>query len=103
MHGHQAHKFFAKYYARFSLTLLALGSLLIAGCGGGANTEALPAVNLPQASNYTGPAPATDDVQAFMLSLWSNIARPDRCGACHSQDGGQSPMFSRTDDVNLDV
>ena len=76
-------------------------SLVIAGCGGGADTQTLPALNLPQVSNYTGPAPATADVQSFMLNLWNNIARPDRCGACHSQGGGQSPMFARTDDVNF--
>jgi len=77
------------------------GSLLIAGCGGGADTQPLPAVNQTQAANYTGPAPATEDVQAFMLSLWQNIARPDRCGACHSPSVNQSPMFARNDDVNL--
>ncbi len=76
-------------------------SLLVSGCGGGASTETLPAVNLPQTANYAGPAPETEDVQAFQLNLWNNIARTDRCGACHSQDGGQSPMFARTDDVNL--
>jgi len=84
----------------FFVTIL-MSSLVIAGCGGGASTETLPAINQPEVSNYTGPAPATADVQAFMLNLWDNIARPDRCGACHSQDGGQSPMFARTDDVNL--
>ena len=36
-----------------------------------------------------------------MLSLWANVARPDRCGACHSDDGGQAPLFGRDDDVNL--
>lgn len=76
-------------------------SLFIAGCGGGAGTETLPAVNQPQTANYTGPAPETEDVQAFQLNLWSNISPTDRCGGCHSQDGGQSPMFARTDDVNL--
>ena len=75
--------------------------LIIAGCGGGADTEALPQLNLPTATNYTGPAPATADVQAFMINLWDNVARPDRCGGCHSDTGGQAPMFARTDDVNL--
>ncbi len=86
---------------RVTLAMILTSSLMVAGCGGGASTEALPAVTLPQTSNYTGPAPATADVQSFMLNLWDNIARPDRCGACHSQNVGQSPMFARTDDVNL--
>jgi len=87
----------SRTYLAFILTT----GLTIAGCGGGASTETLPAVNLPQVSDYTGPAPATADVQAFMLNLWDNVARPDRCGACHSQNVAQSPMFARTDDVNL--
>jgi len=56
--------------ARIYLGVMLAGSLLIAGCGGGADTQPLPAVNQTQAANYTGPAPATEDVQAFMLSLW---------------------------------
>jgi hypothetical protein len=75
--------------------------LVVAGCGGGAGTESLPQLSLPSATNYTGPVPATADVQAYMLSLWDNVARPDRCGACHSEAGGQAPMFARSDDVNL--
>ncbi len=86
---------------RIYLVFMLAGSLLITGCGGGADTQPLPAVNQTQAANYTGPAPATEDVQVFMLSLWQNIARPDRCGACHSPNVNQSPMFARNDDVNL--
>lgn len=78
-----------------------LASLIVFGCGGGAGTESLPQLNLPAVTNYTGPAPVSDDVQTFMLSLWANIARPDRCGACHSETGGQAPLFARSDDVNL--
>ena len=101
MHDQRNRSTFGRLRAMTSLITLLATTLIIAGCGGGASTEALPALNLPQTTNYTGPAPATADVQAFMLSLWGNIARNDRCGACHSQDGGQSPMFARTDDVNL--
>jgi hypothetical protein len=50
--------------------------------------------------NYTGPAPATTDVQNFKLALWDNLAKPERCGACHIQDQ-QSPPFARFDDINL--
>jgi len=80
---------------------IALASFITVGCGGGADTEALPQLNLPAVTNYTGDPPASDDVQTFMLSLWANVARPDRCGACHSEDGGQAPLFARSDDVNL--
>ena len=86
----------------FRATLGLIATAAIAGCtGGGADTEinaALAALNL---SDYTGPAPATPDVQSFRVNLWDNIRTSNRCGACHSVDGGQLPMFARSDDVNL--
>ncbi|MBW4052163.1 MAG: LamG domain-containing protein [Proteobacteria bacterium] len=73
----------------------------LAGCGpSGPSTQ----VNQPTATastgDYTGPAPKNADVQAFQVSLWNNIRSSDRCGGCHYA-GGQSPMFARSDDVNL--
>ncbi len=82
-------------------TLLVLVTL--AACsGGGASTtvnqQATPPTN--SANTYTGPAPGNADVQAFKINLWENIRAANRCGGCHHQ-GGQSPMFARSDDVNL--
>lgn len=76
-------------------------SMLLAGCGpsGPATTVNQP-TGTAATSNYTGPAPANADVQHFEVSLWNNIRTADRCGGCHHQ-GGQSPMFARSDDVNL--
>ncbi|MGH8287492.1 MAG: LamG domain-containing protein [Steroidobacteraceae bacterium] len=76
-------------------------ALMLAGCGpsGPATTVNQPTGTAPT-SNYTGPAPANADVQRFEVSLWNNIRTQDRCGGCHHQ-GGQSPMFARSDDVNL--
>jgi hypothetical protein len=82
--------------------LLALASVLLAGCGAGsAQTSANPQAGSPPptAQSYTGPAPASADVQAFVVNLWNNVKPQDRCGACHIQ-GNQSPMFARSDDVN---
>ncbi len=82
--------------------LAACGLLALAGCaGGGADTEINPATGAPNVSNYSGPAPATADVQSFKINLYDNIRSNNRCGACHSVEGGQSPMFARSDDVNL--
>ena len=79
---------------------LALLALLSACGGGGApvNVNAPPPTNMAQ--SYTGPPPANADVQAFMVNLWVNINPSNRCGGCHHA-GGQSPMFARSDDVNL--
>src|SRR5215475_2326398 len=80
-----------------ALTLLAV----LSGCGGGGAptmVNAAPPTNAAQ--HYTGPPPANADVQAFMINLWANISPSNRCGGCHHA-GGQSPMFARSDDVNL--
>lgn len=82
--------------------LLALASVVLAACGAGsAQTAANPTATAPQQNvqAYTGPAPASADVQAFAVNLWNNIKTQDRCGACHIQ-GNQAPMFARSDDVN---
>ncbi len=82
---------------------LALGTIVVlASCaGGGADTEINAVINALDLADYTGPVPATPDVQAFRVNLWDNIRTDNRCGACHSTGGGQSPMFARSDDVNL--
>jgi len=76
------------------------GLALLAACSGGAPTTANPNTQVASAPTYSGPAPANADVQAFMVNLWTNIKATNRCGGCHVQ-GGQSPQFARTDDVNL--
>ena len=83
--------------AKFT-TLAAL--LALAACSGGAPTTANPNTQVASAPTYSGPPPANADVQAFQVNLWSNIKATNRCGGCHVQ-GGQSPQFARTDDVNL--
>jgi hypothetical protein len=84
------------------ITLMA--SLGLAACGGGgAGNSALPSA--PTTSNvdaYTGPAPATADVQAFEVNLWNNIRGQNRCGQCHNATSpAQMPNFARSDNVNL--
>jgi mono/diheme cytochrome c family protein len=74
---------------------------VLAGCSsGGAPTVPNPIVVAPPVSDYTGPASADADVQAFRINLWENIKANNRCGSCHNA-GGQTPMFARNDDVNL--
>ena len=77
-------------------------AVVLAACGpsGPATTVNQATGTSQNATAYTGPAPATKDVQAFEVALWNNIRTPDRCGGCHYA-GGQSPQFARSDDVNL--
>ena len=76
----------------------------LTGCGGGgAATTATPAV-APTSSvdAYTGPAPATADVQAFEVNFWNNVRTQNRCGQCHNATTpAQMPNFARSDNVNL--
>ena len=93
-----------KYKTHF-LGLLALAAALgLSACSGGVGTAAT-AASAPTSSTvnaYTGPAPATADVQAFEVNLWNNIRSQNRCGACHNATTpAQMPNFARSDDVNL--
>lgn len=84
--------------------LLLLLIALLTACGSGSGAETTP--NLPPPSNqpgglvYTGPAPASADVQSFKLNVWDRLAVENRCGSCHGT-GGQAPTFVRLDDINL--
>ena len=86
--------------------LLALGSsMLLAACGGGGAPTTTAAASAPTSSganDYTGPAPATSDVQNFSIYFWQNVRGSNRCGACHNATTpAQMPNFARSDDVNL--
>jgi hypothetical protein len=86
------------------LGLLAAASMLAACSGGGAPTTATPGAGpaAGAANAYTGPAPATADVQAFAVSFWNNVRAQNRCGQCHNATTpAQMPNFARSDNVNL--
>lgn len=73
----------------------------LTACGGGEGTTQNPnTIGAASAQNYSGPPPATSDVQAFKLNVWDNLSPTNRCGNCHTT-GGQSPTFVRNDDINL--
>jgi hypothetical protein len=78
-------------------------SLALSACSGGAPTTATAATApTSSASAYTGPAPATADVQAFSVNFWANVRVQNRCGQCHNATSpAQMPNFARSDDVNL--
>jgi len=82
--------------------VLATAGLLamLAGCGGGAETVENPVTTGGSAPTYSGPPPATADVQSFKINVWDNLKATNRCGQCHTE-GGQAPQFVRQDDINL--
>jgi hypothetical protein len=81
-----------------SVAITAL-SFLSACSGGGPEVEENVIVEPPPPSGYTGPAPQTDDVQAFKLNVWDNLSATNRCGQCHGD--AQEPTFVNLTDVNL--
>ncbi|NMP30590.1 LamG domain-containing protein [Thalassotalea sp. M1531] len=74
-------------------------SLLVTACGGGDVESNPPKQQDPQSDEYTGPAPATEDIQKYKTALWDNISTTDKCGACHTV-GNQAPYFANREDVN---
>ena len=92
-----------KILARRTLQAAAAAALLavLAACSssGGAPTTVNPPPPMSTGQAYVGPPAQNADIQAFQVNLWQNIIPTNRCGGCHHQ-GGQSPMFARSDDVN---
>jgi len=83
-------------------TILALGAiaLMLSACGG-ESTEQLPNTSSSSGTEtYSGPAPATDDVQIFQREVWKKLKDDNHCGACHNA-GGQSPQFVHDGDINI--
>ncbi|KUJ84047.1 ATPase [Microbulbifer sp. ZGT114] len=82
---------------------LFFAALVLSACSGGSgqDTEQQPNLN-PETddTSYSGPAPATEEVQQYKRFIWDNLAAENRCGSCHIEDG-QSPQFVRGDDINL--
>lgn len=90
---------FTHSVARLAAIALLAGAVL-SGCGGGASTTENPITTPPTSGpTYSGPAPATADIQAFRINFWENVRGTNRCGNCHTV-GGQTPQFARSDDVN---
>jgi len=85
-------------------TLAVLSGIVLAACGGGAETTSNPLSQDPGNGNnttYTGPVAQNADVLKFQQEFWSNTKTTDRCGSCHNETVGQVPMFVRNDDVNM--
>ncbi|MDP9014862.1 MAG: LamG domain-containing protein [Pseudomonadota bacterium] len=85
-------------------SLILAAALVLSACSGGGPATTATAAVAPtsSASAYTGPSPATADVQAFSVNFWNNVRVQNRCGQCHNATSpAQMPNFARSDDVNL--
>jgi len=90
--------FECKRLIKFSL--IASTIVALSACsGGGAEIEENPVNTGPTGSSYSGPPPATEDVQNFKREVWDKLSPSNRCGQCHGS--GQSPEFVNLADVNV--
>jgi len=79
-------------------------SMVLSACGGGAETvDNQQAVGGPIINDqpYTGPVARDAEVLRFQQEFWSNARTANRCGSCHNESVGRTPMFVRSDDVNM--
>jgi len=86
-------------YSTLNHLTLSFLILLITACGGGEVVSNPPKQQNPQQSEYTGPAPTTEDIQKYKTFLWDNISVEDKCGSCHTE-GEQAPYFASRNNVN---
>ena len=83
-----------------AILVAGLTSVVLAACGGGAQTVDNP---LPQ--NQSGPTqvtynglngPRDTDVNAFLQSFWTPMQNAASCGNCHNESTGQMPIGGST-------
>jgi len=91
----------------FFAVLLVAGMFVLQACGGGAANNENTGNNPNNNNNggggtqgYTGPAPASNDVQLFRINVWENIRGTNRCGQCHDVGGQGGNAFANNADVN---
>ncbi len=61
------------------IVLAATAGLSACSSGGAPTTASAATAPMSSAAAYTGPAPATADVQAFAVSFWNNVRGQNRC------------------------
>ncbi|MGO9852300.1 MAG: LamG domain-containing protein [Steroidobacteraceae bacterium] len=93
-------KILARRALKIGAAAVMLAALAACSSSGGAPTTVNQQDTTSSTQSYTGPPAQNADIQAFQVNLWQNIIPSNRCGGCHHQ-GGQSPMFARSDNVNL--
>ncbi|MEM0954476.1 MAG: LamG domain-containing protein [Pseudomonadota bacterium] len=72
------------------------------GSGGGASNREID-LNADVGSAafvYSGPAPASEEIQNFKREFFDPLAGNDRCGQCHTPGGSSGSAFVNQQDVN---
>lgn len=72
------------------------------GSGGGASDREVN-VNTPTGGGsftYSGPAPASDEIQSFKIAFYDPLVQNNRCGECHTPGKTGTPAFVDQSNVN---
>ena len=87
-------------------SLVAALALVLQACsagsgGGGSEREVDLTADLGSADFvYSGPPPASDEIQNFKREFYDPLAANDRCGQCHTPGGSAGTAFVDQTDVN---
>lgn len=83
------------------LTMATLGACSGGSGGGGSERQVVPGQD-PGSSDfvYSGPPPASEEIQQFKLNFYDPLAGNDRCGECHTPGGQGKTAFVNQDNVN---
>lgn len=90
--------------AGLALPLLLTGLLAACsgGSGGGASERQIdPALGVGASGFvYSGPAPASDEIQNFRVAFYDPLVADNRCGECHTPGKSGTPAFVDQGNVN---
>ena len=84
-----------------AVAITGFSMIVLAACGGGAQTTENPITSTTPPQGYNGPPAQNAEVRRFQDEVWVNIESSSRCGGCHNETTGQQPMFARHDDINM--
>lgn len=80
---------------------------LLASCsggsgGGGSDVEVQPSTSSTNTSFvYSGPTPASQEIQNFKRTFYDNLVIEGRCGDCHTTGGSGSTLFVDRENINF--
>ncbi len=85
-----------------AVILLGLITACSGGSGGGGSERQVVPESNPSAGDfvYSGPPPASDEIQQFKINFYDPLAGNDRCGECHTPGGQGRTAFVDQGNVN---
>ncbi|TGD75626.1 LamG domain-containing protein [Mangrovimicrobium sediminis] len=89
-----------------AIAVTSLNLFLLAACsagsGGGGSEREVDTSNPSEGGEfvYSGPPPASDEIQSFKINFYDPLAANNRCGECHTPGGSGTTAFVDQGNVN---